>query len=249
MFQSAGRSSEEGATREGCKDTGSGLFPVDTAETPLSLHIPTRGSPTQCGVTREQRPGKIRLSSQLCPLGPPDTPASGRGGEGRESFLVRKQGKEEAVAQSGPGVRLGEQRGRESTSSPDSANPLKSAAGAEPQCLWIRRFLKASPAYRITNAISQHPGLYTVNKRRGCSGPGKFENNRFTSAIHLNLLQLTIADCQGRRQLGNASTELGPSLWSHPIAQRGLVAGSNSGADWAAAESLKETVSSGAPEC
>ncbi|KAB0400113.1 hypothetical protein E2I00_018728, partial [Balaenoptera physalus] len=204
---SAGRSSEEGATREGCKDTGSGLFPVDTAETPLSLHIPTRGSPTQCGVTREQRPGKIRLSSQLCPLGPPDTPASGRGGEVRESFLVRKQGKEEAVAQSGPGVRLGEQRGRESTSSPDSANPLKSAAGAEPQCLWIRRFLKASPAYRITNAISQHPGLYTVNKRRSCSGPGKFENNRFTSAIHLNLLQLTIADCQGRRQLGNASTE------------------------------------------
>lgn len=72
-------------------------------------------------------------------------------GRGREREFsapipVRKQGKEEAVAQSGPGVRLGEQRGRESTSSRDSANPLKSAAGAEPQCLWIRRFLKASPA-------------------------------------------------------------------------------------------------------
>lgn len=52
-----------------------------------------------------------------------------------------------------------------------------------------------------------------------------------------------------RQQLGLASTELGPFLWSRPAAQRGLVAGSSSGADWAAAEPLVETVCSGAPEC
>lgn len=121
--------------------------------------------------------------------------------------------------------------------------------GQSPSTCGYADFSKPVQPYRITNAISQHPGLYTVNKCRGCSGPGKFENNRFTSAIQLSLLELTIPDCQGQRQLGNASTELGPLLWSHPTAQRGLVSGSNSGADWAAAESLKETVSSGAPEC
>lgn len=34
----------EGATSAGCEDTESGLFPIDTAETPPSLQIPTRGS-------------------------------------------------------------------------------------------------------------------------------------------------------------------------------------------------------------
>ena len=56
------------------------------------------------------------LSSQLGPLGAPDTPASGRGGEERGRFLPafqwEKQGKEEAVAQPGLGVRLREQRAR-----------------------------------------------------------------------------------------------------------------------------------------
>ena len=110
---------EEGATSAGCKDTASGLFPTDTAETPPSLHIPTRGSRPRVrspGSSGEQRPGDSTLSSQLGPLGAPDTPASGRGGEERgrflPGFLWEKQGKEEAVAQPGLGVRLREQRAR-----------------------------------------------------------------------------------------------------------------------------------------
>lgn len=146
MFQSAGRSSEEGATSEGCKGTGSGLFPVDAAERRCCntrLPDPMWGHPRAA-----PRQDQAQLPA-LRARGPRH--ASVGEGRGREREFsapvpVRKQGKEEAVAQSGPGVRLGEQRGRESTSSRDSANPLKSAAGAEPQYLWIRRFLKASPA-------------------------------------------------------------------------------------------------------
>ena len=39
----------DAATSGGCKDTASGLFSTDTAETPLSLHIPTRGSRPHLG--------------------------------------------------------------------------------------------------------------------------------------------------------------------------------------------------------
>lgn len=182
VFQSSMRSSREGATCGGRKDTASGLFPADTAEMPLSLQIPTPGSPTPPMVTQELRPGNLWLSSQLGPLGAPDTPASGRGGEGRGRFLPgfqwENKKKRRRLRNLGPGCGSGNKE-----RNPQQLRLCEStqinAARAEPQCLWARRFLEASPALQHHKCSL----LCIVTSAQTASSPGKFENNRFTSGI------------------------------------------------------------------
>lgn len=130
--------------------------------------------PTPWAVTRElwreQRPGDITLSSQLGPLGAPDKPASGRGGEERGRFLPGFQWENKEKRRRLRNLGLGCGSGNKEREQPRLCKCTQINTGAEPYCIRARRFLEANPALQV------HKGYLAAPRTLHCKQtPGLLE--------------------------------------------------------------------------